>query len=226
LNLPLAIGRWQYARSLPRLNAIVDVEAAERAGWSAVDLTKAYLNAGVRFLQLRAKILASGQLLDLARAVVDLGRQYNAVTIVNDRADIARLVRASGVHLGQHDLSPSQVRPLVGEEAVVGLSTHDLEQLERACTEPISYIAIGPVFNTTSKAAPHPTVGLHTVREASTRASSVGLPLVAIGGITLDTADTIIRSGASSVAVISDLLSTGDPESRARAYLARLEGDS
>jgi len=224
--LQLAINNWQYGRSLPRLNAIVDVEAAKRANWSPVDLAKAYLNAGVRFLQLRAKVLGSRQLLDLAVAIVELGRQYDAVTIVNDRPDIARLASASGVHLGQYDLSPSQVRPLVGDGAVVGLSTHDLEQLERARTEPISYVAIGPVFDTSSKAAPHPAIGLDTVREASARVSSIGLPLVAIGGITLDTAGPIIRSGATSIAVISDLLSTGDPEARARAYLARLEGDS
>jgi thiamine-phosphate pyrophosphorylase len=224
--LQLAINNWQYGRSFPRLNAIVDVEAAKRANWSPIDLAKAYLNAGVRFLQLRAKVLGSAHLLEVALAIVDLGRQYDALTIVNDRGDIARLASANGVHLGQHDLSPFQVRHLVGDDAVVGLSTHNLEQLERARTEPISYVAIGPVFDTRSKAAPHPVVGLDTVREASARLRPIGLPLVAIGGITLDTAGRIIRSGATSVAVISDLLSTGDPESRAREYLARLEVDS
>ncbi|HWW85272.1 MAG TPA: thiamine phosphate synthase [Vicinamibacterales bacterium] len=214
---------WQKRSSFPRLNAIVDVDVAERAGWSAVRLSKAYLNAGVRFLQLRAKLIDSRQFLDLVEAVVDIGRPYGATIIVNDRADIARLADASGVHVGQHDLSPTQVRPLVGEDRVVGLSTHNLEQLQRAFTEPVSYVAIGPVFATSSKAAPDPVIGLDIVKEASTRVIPMGLPLVAIGGITLETAGAVIESGASSVAVISDLLRTGDPESRARAYLATLE---
>jgi thiamine-phosphate pyrophosphorylase len=217
------VAAWQKRSSFPRLNAIVDVDVAERAGWSAVRLSKAYLNAGVRFLQLRAKLIDSRQFLDLVEAVVDIGRPYGATIIVNDRADIARLADASGVHVGQHDLSPTQVRPLVGEDRVVGLSTHNLEQLQRAFTEPVSYVAIGPVFATSSKAAPDPVIGLDIVKEASTRVIPMGLPLVAIGGITLETAGAVIESGASSVAVISDLLRTGDPESRARAYLATLE---
>jgi thiamine-phosphate pyrophosphorylase len=217
------VAAWQKRSSFPRLNAIVDVDVAERAGWSAVRLSKAYLNAGVRFLQLRAKLIGSRQFLDLVEAVVDIGRPYGATIIVNDRADIARLADASGVHVGQHDLSPTQVRPLVGEDRVVGLSTHNLEQLQRAFTEPVSYVAIGPVFATSSKAAPDPVIGLDIVKEASTRVIPMGLPLVAIGGITLETAGAVIESGASSVAVISDLLRTGDPESRARAYLATLE---
>jgi thiamine-phosphate pyrophosphorylase len=217
------VAAWQKRSSFPRLNAIVDVDVAERAGWSAVRLSKAYLNAGVRFLQLRAKLIDSRQFLDLVEAVVDIGRPYGATIIVNDRADIARLADASGVHVGQHDLSPTQVRPLVGKDRVVGLSTHNLEQLQRALTEPVSYVAIGPVFATSSKAAPDPVIGLDMVKEASTRVIPMGLPLVAIGGITLETAGAVIESGAASVAVISDLLRTGDPESRARAYLATLE---
>ena len=105
---------------------------------------------------------------------------------------------------------------------MVGLSTHSLEQLERALDEPVDYVAIGPVFGTTTKDTGYEAVGIDLVREAARRATARGRPLVAIGGITLDRAAEVVRAGAASVAVISDLVSTGDPEARVRAYLRQL----
>ncbi len=142
--------------------------------------------------------------------------------IVNDRADIARLSGASGVHVGQEDLSPRAVRSIAGDDVVVGLSTHSLEQVERAMHEPISHIAIGPVFATTTKDTGYASVGLERVREAASIASRHGLPVVAIGGITLDDAEAVLAHGASAVAVINDLFATNDPASRVRGYLERL----
>jgi thiamine-phosphate pyrophosphorylase len=113
-------------------------------------------------------------------------------------------------------------RALVGVDAIVGLSTHTIAQLERAILEPVSYVAIGPVYSTTTKATGYDAIGLTTVHEAARRARAAGVPLVAIGGITLDNAPSVLAAGAASVAVIGDLLSTGDPEARVRAFVERL----
>jgi thiamine-phosphate pyrophosphorylase len=204
---------------LPILNAIVDVEAAERFGWTPTDLARAFLAGGARFLQLRAKHLAGAAFLDTAKAIVELARQFDAMVIVNDRADIARLSGADGVHVGQEDLSPRAVRQVVGADAVVGLSTHTVEQFERALEEPISYVATGPVFGTTTKHTGYEAIGLERVAAAARRATARRLPLVAIGGITLERAASVVAAGATSVAVIGDLLATADPEGQTRHYL-------
>jgi thiamine-phosphate pyrophosphorylase len=208
------------ALRLPRLNAIVDVDVAERAGWRPIDLAHAYLAGGARFLQLRAKSLSGGRFLDLAREIAAATREGDALFVVNDRADLARLAGADGVHVGQDDLPVAAVRCVLGDTAIVGRSTHTLEQLEAAVAEPVSYVAMGPVFGTTTKVTGYDAVGLARVGEAAARAGS--LPLVAIGGITLDTASSVIEAGAASVAVIGDLLSTGDPAARVREYCRRL----
>jgi thiamine-phosphate pyrophosphorylase len=204
---------------LPILNAIVDVEAAERSGWTPTDLARAFLAGGARFLQLRAKHLTGAAFLDIAKAIVELARPFDAMVIVNDRADIARLSGADGVHVGQEDLSPRAVRQVVGADAVVGLSTHTMEQLERALDEPVSYVATGPVFGTMTKRTGYDAIGLERVAAAARRTTARSLPLVAIGGITLERAASVVAAGATSVAVIGDLLATADPEGRTRSYL-------
>jgi thiamine-phosphate pyrophosphorylase len=204
------------------LCAIVDVDAAVRAGWQPLDLARAFLDGGARFLQLRAKTLASGPRLDLAAAVTERAHAAGALVIVNDRADIARLAGADGVHVGQEDLSPAAVRSILGAGAMVGLSTHTVEQLDRALNEPVTYVAIGPVFGTTTKVTGYERVGLEMVQEAARRTSVRGLPLVAIGGITLANASSVIQAGAQSIAVISDLLADGDPARRVREFLRRV----
>jgi thiamine-phosphate pyrophosphorylase len=206
----------------PALCAILDAASAESAGWPILDLAAAYLRGGARFLQLRAKNMAGDRFLATASAVVQLARRHQALVVVNDRADIASLSNADGVHVGQEDLSPAAVRRLVGEAAIVGLSTHTVEQIDRAVLEPVNYVAIGPVFDTATKATGYERVGLEMVREAARRARARDLPLVAIGGVTLETAQAVLDAGAASVAVISDLLVTADPEARVRAYIERL----
>jgi thiamine-phosphate pyrophosphorylase len=203
----------------PRLCAIVDSEYATRLGWQAVDLARAYLEGGARFLQVRGKDQSGAALLDLASSVVSLARDRHAIVIVNDRADIAKLAGADGVHLGQEDLPPARARTILGPSAIIGRSTHTVGQIESAAREPVSYLAIGPVFQTRTKATGYDAVGLSLVR-AAVRS---GVPVVAIGGITLDTAPDVIAAGASSVAVIGDLLATRDPSGRVREYMGRLE---
>jgi thiamine-phosphate pyrophosphorylase len=207
---------------LQPLNAILDATAAAGAGWTLIDLASACLDGGARFLQIRAKHASSAWLLETAETVVALAHAADAIVIVNDRADIARLSGADGVHLGQEDLAASAARLILGEGSIVGLSTHTPEQLQAARLEPVSYLAIGPVFTTSTKATGYGGVGLERVRRAAAVLGEDRTPLVAIGGITLETAPDVIRAGAASVAVISDLLSTGDPASRVRAYVQRL----
>jgi thiamine-phosphate pyrophosphorylase len=205
----------------PRLYAIVDVEVCARAGRKPRDVARAYVSGGARLLQLRAKTSDGADFLELAEAIVTDARQLGARVIVNDRADFAVLSRADGVHVGQDDLTPADVRTIMGPTPIVGLSTHTLEQIEAALQEPISYFAIGPVFATGTKTTGYDSVGYGMVEHAARRGGSTGLPVVAIGGITLETAPRVIEAGAASVAVITDLM-TADPEARVREYLTAL----
>ena len=138
-----------------------------------------------------------------------LCRQAGATLIVNDRADIAKLLGA-GLHVGQDDLAPTDARALLGDEAVIGYSTHNAAQLRDAAAEPVDYIALGPIFGTTSKQNPDPAVGIDELRRCR---ALVEKPLVGIGGITRENARAVFDAGADAVAVIADLL----PESAAAA---------
>jgi thiamine-phosphate pyrophosphorylase len=182
-------------------------------------VVEAWLTAGVRLLQLRAKTMAGGPMLELADRIQRHVSAAGALFVVNDRADIARMCRAAGVHVGQDDLAPEDVRRVVGDTALVGLSTHNVGQLRAAASAPVDYVAVGPVYGTSSKERPDPVVGLDGVRSA--KAIVEDRPLVAIGGITLDRAPALIAAGADVVAVIADLL-IGDVEKRAREFLAAL----
>jgi thiamine-phosphate pyrophosphorylase len=202
--------------------AVVDAAVAERAGWPMATLASAFLDGGARLIQVRAKAMAGSALLDVAAEIVTRAHAVGARVVVNDRADIAVLSGADGVHVGQDDLRPAQVRVLVGPAAIVGLSTHTSEQVDEGCGQAVSYVAIGPVFGTATKQTGYEPIGLGRVADAAARTAARGLPLVAIGGITLDTVVGVIEAGAACAAVISDLVATGDPAARVRAYLERL----
>lgn len=203
------------------LHAIVDVDVAARAGWAPLELARAYLEGGARVLQIRAKQLPSGPFLDLCDGIVRMALPFSASIIVNDRADLAVMAKAAGVHVGQEDLAPAEARRLVGVDRVVGFSTHTVPQIESAIREPISYLAVGPVFSTQTKDTGYSSVGLEFVSTAARMAGAI--PVVAIGGITIDTVESVLRAGATSVAVIGDLLAQGNPQARVAAYLQRLE---
>ena len=155
------------------------------------------------------------------RVIADV-RDAHATLIVNDRADVAVLAGAHGLHVGQSDLSPADARAVIGGSAILGLSTHTQEQWHAAVQQPVSYIAIGPAFGTGTKATGYRAVGVEAVAAAASTAARHELPVVAIGGITIENARSVIEAGAASVAVISDLLK-GDPEQRCRAFLRALE---
>ena len=205
---------------LPRLQAIVDVDAAQASGWAVPDLLAAFLDGGAQCIQIRAKQLASGPLLALCELAVRAATPYRAAIIVNDRPDLAVLAGAAGVHVGQDDLAPAAARTLMGADAILGYSTHTIQQLQAAMLEPVSYIAVGPVFGTRTKDTGHDAIGLDFVATAARLAAP--LPIVAIGGITLDNARSVIDAGAAAVAIISDLLADRDVARRTRAYLQNL----
>lgn len=192
------------------------MDVAERAGWAPLALAEAFVAGGATVIQIRAKQLSSGPLLQLCDSVLGIARPGGARIVVNDRVDVAALAGADGVHIGQEDLAAADARALLGPAAIIGLSTHDPAQIARAAAEPISYLAVGPVFGTRTKTTGYDAVGLDLVRTA--RRLAPDLPIVAIGGITLDTAAAVLAAGATAVAVISDLLTGRDPAARVASY--------
>jgi thiamine-phosphate pyrophosphorylase len=159
--------------------------------------------AGIRFLQYRDKDASDEVLLERAALLRIIFPASDSCLILNDRVSLVRAAGFDGVHVGQEDLSPAEVRAALGPEVLIGLSTHSEEQLLDAADGPADYVAIGPVYATASKLVPDPVVGLEGVRTARAMTTK---PLVAIGGITRSNCAAIIGAGADSVAVISDLI--------------------
>jgi thiamine-phosphate pyrophosphorylase len=185
---------------LPRLYPIIDIEISAHP---LEYLVAEFATAGLSWVQLRNKKANSRQLLANAQHLVALTRHHGLTAIVNDRADIAWLSGADGVHVGQEDLPVEHTRKIVGPAKIVGYSTHNLAQALEAEQSTADYIAIGPVYATTSKENPDPIVRLDELREIRRH---IKKPLVAIGGITSQNAAQLFDIGVDSVAVIRDLL--------------------
>jgi thiamine-phosphate pyrophosphorylase len=205
--------------TLPPLYAIVD---PLDTGRDPVALGEALLTGGARFLQLRLKDATDRALLAVARALVPLARRAGARLVVNDRPDVARAAGADGVHLGQDDLPIAAARAVLGPGALVGVSTHDPEQARAAAVAGADYLGVGPVYATTSKVNALAPRGLDLV--AAVRAVVPDRPLVAIGGITPETAAAVRAGGADAVAMIGALVRAPDPAAAVRDVLARLGG--
>jgi len=186
---------------LPRLYAIVD-RSHFRDQVSLISAAEQLRAGGVTLLQYRNKDGGARQMLEEARALRDRLRTSMKL-IMNDRADLCLAADFAGVHVGQEDLSPEGARRVIGPELWLGVSTHNPGQLRQADATSADYLAIGPVFATSSKLNPDPLVGLEGVRRARERTRK---PLVAIGGITRANARSVIEAGADAVAVISDLI--------------------
>lgn len=204
---------------LPRLYAILDVD--RMSGRSPEAVCQALLDAGVRIFQYRAKQASSRQMFDGISRLIPMIHHVGGRLIVNDRADVARVAGADGVHLGQDDLPVEMARKVLGPDAIIGYSTHNLAQLRDARATSADYLAFGPVFTTTSKSEPDAVVGLDGLRQAREATSK---PLVAIGGIAAANAPQVLKCGADSVAVISGLLDADDLTKRARDFLDALGG--
>ena len=202
---------------LPRLYVILD------AGLLTVPETECAQKlaaAGVRLLQYRNKQASARELCERAKRLSSLLLPQGVTFVVNDRADVAFTAEASGVHVGQEDLSVEGARLVIGAGKLLGVSTHNLDQFKDAAVTSADYVAVGPVFSTTTKANPDPVVGIEMIRRVR---GLTDKPVVAIGGITLERAAEVIRAGANSVAVVSDILLAPDPGQRARQYIELLE---
>jgi thiamine-phosphate pyrophosphorylase len=188
--------------TLPRVYPILDTASLARVNLGIVEAAEAFLEGGAQILQFRHKAFWSREILGEAETIAALCREAHAVFIVNDRADYAALLGA-GLHLGQDDLSPTDARRVVDAETILGFSTHNADQMRAAESEPVDYVAFGPIFPTASKDRPDPAVGIETLRTVRALTSR---PLVAIGGITRDNAALCWGADADAVAVIADLL--------------------
>jgi thiamine-phosphate pyrophosphorylase len=205
---------------LPKLYPVTD---RRLSGLSHAEQVARLIEGGAAFIQLREKHLSPREFYSEAGEALKVARARGAKLIINDRADIALALGADGVHLGQDDVPPEAARALLGERAVIGFSTHSVEQAIAAARLPVDYIAVGPVFATKSKENPDPVVGLEGLRRVREAVGSI--PLVAIGGVTRENAPSVLAAGADSVAVISALLSPQNPPEITRLtrdFLARL----
>lgn len=199
----------------PILDASVLGQAADRATLLRT-LMEHLAGAGVEVLQYRNKLGGEAEILADAR-VMRGAANGSMRLILNDWPELAVAAGFDGVHVGQSDLSPTEARGIVGSGRLVGVSTHTEAQLRAADSQPVDYIAIGPVFATTTKANPDPVVGLEAVRLARRITLKT---LVAIGGITLENAPQVRQAGADSVAVISAIFSaTGSPQAQCQEFL-------
>lgn len=202
---------------LPKLYPITDTRLSRL---SHAEQVRRLAEGGATLVQLRDKHASPREFFEAAQEAVKLGRSLGVRIIINDRVDIAMAVRADGVHLGQDDFPPEKARLLLGEERVVGYSTHTLKQAVEADLLPVDYIAIGPVFSTSTKENPDPVIGLEGVRQIR---ENISKPLVAIGGITFDSVQSVLEAGADSLAVISDLYSSNNIAKRVRQYLKSIK---
>ena len=173
------------------------------SGLSHTEQVDLLINIGARLIQLREKTDSPLQFFKQAESAVRVARDRGAKIIINDRVDIALALKADGVHLGQEDLGPAAARRILGGDAIIGFSTHSLEQARLAAQLPVDYVAIGPIFSTTTKQSTNRPVGLDGL--ARLREALGGVPLVAIGGITSKNIGTVIKAGADVVAIIGDI---------------------
>ncbi|MDQ6786327.1 MAG: thiamine phosphate synthase [Acidobacteriota bacterium] len=190
---------------LPRIYPITDARLAKLSHAAQIEKLIA---GGAKFIQLREKYASPKEFYESAKEALEIARLKDVKIIINDRVDIARVLKADGVHLGQDDLPPEQARKILGDAAIIGFSTHTLAQAIAAVKLPIDYVAIGPVFATRTKENPASVVGLETIKKI--RHKIGGFPLVAIGGINFDNFRAVLDAGADSVAIIGDLLSDAE----------------
>lgn len=217
-RLLIKIWRSNLRIALPKLYPITDVRLS---GLSHAEQVARLSAGGATLVQLREKYLSPREFYQEAETALHVARRCGVRLIINDRADVALALRADGVHLGQDDLPPEAARRLLGEQAVIGYSTHNIEQVREAARLPVDYVALGPLFATSTKENPDPLVGLNLLGHARQLLGEI--PLVAIGGITRENAPEAIHAGADSVAVISLLLSQpAQIESLTRDLLASL----
>jgi len=193
----------------PKLYPITDVLLS---GLSHAEQVVRLSEGGATLIQLREKNLAPDEFQRQAAEALREARKRGIRIIINDRVDLALALKADGVHLGQDDLPPEAARRILGDQAIIGFSTHNVEQARHAANLPIDYLAIGPIFTTSSKVRADPLVGLTNLRKV--RRAIGEIPLIAIGGITAENAAQVLAAGVDAVAVISAVVA--DPAAISR----------
>ncbi len=186
---------------IPKIYPITDTRIS---GMSHVEQVKKLISGGAGIIQLRDKLASSFAFYTAARESVEIARRSGVLIIINDRVDIAMAAGANGVHLGQDDLPADEARRLLGEDAVIGLSTHSVSQAAHAVTLPIDYVAVGPIFPTGTKERAEPVIGTEMLQ--SVRAANESANIVAIGGISEQNVVDVFDSGADSVAMVGAIL--------------------
>lgn len=190
---------------LPKIYPVTDTRISKLSHAAQVHRLIA---GGATFIQLREKNASMQDFFADAAEAMAFARERGVKIIINDRVDAALCLRADGIHLGQDDLPPHKAREILGASAVIGFSTHNLEQAAAAVSLPIDYIAVGPIFDTRTKENPEKTVGLEMLKDIRRAVGS--FPIVAIGGINSANFREVLNAGADSVAIISDLLAEPD----------------
>ncbi len=198
-----------------RLYVLISSEIATR---SVKETAKYVIDGGADTIQLREKAISDNDFLTLAREVRDLTAKRGTLFIINDRVNVARELNADGVHLGQHDMSVLEAKTIIGNEKIIGVSTHNIIQARQALKDGADYIAIGPVYPTGTKDY-EPSVGLQVVQEVS---REINVPIFAIGAITLENLDDVVKAGASRVAVCSAIINSKDIYSSTKRFKTKL----
>ncbi len=188
------------------------------AARSVNETARLVIDGGADAIQLREKTISDDELISLAGEIRDITTKRGTLLIINDRVRVAREVNADGVHLGQHDMSITEAREIIGNEKIIGVSTHNLIQARQAQEDGADYIAIGPVYPTTTKDY-EPSIGLEVIQEIS---REINIPFLAIGAITLENLDEVLKAGASRVAVCSAIISSKDILSSTREFKEKL----
>jgi thiamine-phosphate pyrophosphorylase len=185
---------------------------------SAKETSRLVIDGGADAIQLREKTISYSEFISLAGEVRDITTKRGSLLIINDRVHIARKINADGVHLGQQDMSALEARNIIGDEKIIGVSTHNVIQARQAQKDGADYIAIGPIYPTSTKDH-EPSVGIEIIREIS---GAVSIPFIAIGAITLDNLDVVLKAGASRIAVCSAIMGTEDIYSTTRQFKEKL----
>jgi len=187
---------------------------------SVKETSRLVIDGGADAIQLREKTISDSEFISLAGEVRDITTKRGSLLIINDRVHVAREINADGVHLGQQDMSALEARDIIGNEKIIGVSTHSVIQAKQAQKDGADYVAIGPIYPTKTKDY-EPSVGIEIIREIS---GAVNIPFIAIGAITLDNLDEVLKAGASRIAVCSAIIGSKDIYSSTRQFKEKLYG--
>lgn len=198
-----------------RLYVLISDKIAAR---SVNETARLVIDGGADAIQLREKTISDDEFISLAGEIRDITTKRGTFLIINDRVNVARELNTDGVHLGQHDMSITEAREIIGNEKIIGVSTHNIIQARQAQKDGADYIAIGPVYPTTTKDY-EPSIGLEVIQEIS---REISIPFLAIGAITLENLDEVLKAGASRVAVCSAIISSKDILSSTKKFKEKL----